>query len=75
MYNMAENDFPDKWPTVVQEIHQRLSSNDEGTIISGLRAFKEVIRAYETAIEEERKPLYQLVETFFPLLENLIQYV
>ncbi len=72
---MAQTDYPEKWSTALQEIHDRLSSPQENIIISGLRALKELLRAYEFEIDEERKPIYQIVDLFFPVLEKLIQYV
>ena len=75
VYNMAQTDYPEKWSTALQEIHDRLSSTEENIIISGLRALKELLRAYEFEIDEERKPIYQIVDLFFPQLEKLIEYV
>lgn len=40
--------------------------------MSGLRAFKAVLQAFEFEIHEERKPLHQLVEYFFPQLEGVL---
>jgi hypothetical protein len=72
---MAQTDYPEKWPGALNEIQLRLQSSEEDIIISGLRALKEVLRAYEFEIDEERKPIYQIVDLFFPQLEKLIQYV
>ena len=57
---------------VFNSINQRLTSNDEQLIVSGLRALKSVIQAFESAIEEERKPLDNLINSFFPVLEGLL---
>ena len=47
----------------------RISSGNEPYIISGLRAFKSIICAFEFEINQDRKPLETLVEVFFPVIE------
>ena len=57
IYNIAQTDY-EQWSSIAcNAIHQRLTSNNEQYIVSGLRALKSVIQAFESAIEEERKPL------------------
>jgi hypothetical protein len=60
---------------VVDEIAFRLNSGNEDLIISGLRSLKSVLKAYEFEIDEERKPLFTIVDKFLPMLESLTQYV
>jgi len=43
--------------------------------MSGLICLKNLMQAYEFEIDQERKPLFQIAELFFPVLENLIQIV
>lgn len=59
----------------MQEIHDRLSSNDEALIISGLRILKNFLQAFEFEVDEDRKPAYVVVDAFFPLIEKLVTYV
>lgn len=40
--------------------------------MSGLRALKSIFQAFELEINEERQPLHQLVNTFFPILEGMM---
>ena len=47
-------------------------SNDERYQTSALRALKSIFQAFEFEIKEERKPLYHLIEVFFPILEGII---
>ena len=57
IYNIAQTDF-EQWQTIVfTAIQQRLTQSNEQYIVSGLRALKSVIQAFESAIDEERKPL------------------
>ena len=38
--------------------------------ISGLRALKSLIQAFEFEIDQKRKPLNQIVDIFFPIIES-----
>lgn len=40
--------------------------------MSGLRALKSIFQAFEFEIKEERQPLHELVNNFFPILEQLL---
>lgn len=75
IYNIAQVDFPENWKSSVQEVGGRLKTSlaqDERVVISGLLALKQIFQANEYAIDEERGPLNQLVEFFFPLLEQVM---
>ena len=74
IYNIAECDFPEQWPNAFDEIGNRIkqSIGNEGALISGLIALKEIVQANEYMIDEERAPLNNLVEVFFPLLESVM---
>ena len=48
------------------------SISNEPILISGLMALKEIFEANEFHIEEDRTTLNQLVEIFFPLLEQVM---
>lgn len=74
IFNIAECDFPEQWPTVFDEIAQRIkqSVGNEAVLISGLMALKEVVESNEYMIDEERATLNNLVEAFFPLLESVM---
>jgi hypothetical protein len=54
---VATYEFPDRWQNALQEINSRLTSNEEGLIISGLVALKNILKVYEFEINEDRKPL------------------
>jgi hypothetical protein len=74
IYNMAQVDFPENWKNAVQEIGERIriSTQNEGMLISGLLSLRQIFQANEYAIDEERSALNQLVEVFFPLLEGVM---
>ena len=74
IYNIAQVDFPENWRNSIQEIADRLKggSQNEALLISGLMALKQIFQSNEYGIDEERDPLNQLVEVFFPLLEQIM---
>ena len=40
--------------------------------MSALRALKSICQAFEFEIDQERKPLHEIVQVFFPVLEGLL---
>jgi hypothetical protein len=38
--------------------------------VSGLRALKSILQAFEFEINADRKPMNQIVEIFFPVIEQ-----
>ena len=75
IYNIAQVDFPENWRSSIQEVGDRIkmSVSNEPILISGLMALKEIFEANEYHLEEDRTTLNQLVEMFFPLLEQVMQ--
>ena len=74
IYNIAEVDFPENWRSSIAEIGDRikLSTSQEPLLISGLLALKQIFQANEFLLDGERGALNQLVEIFFPLLEQIM---
>lgn len=74
IYNIAQVDFPQNWKNSIQEVGDRIkqSISNEPILISGLMALKEIFEANEFHIEEDRTTLNQLVDIFFPLLEQVM---
>ena len=72
IFNISEVDFPENWSTSVNEIAQRLKSTDESHLISGLLALRQIFEAQEYHLDKDRGALNQLVDIFFPLLENIM---
>jgi hypothetical protein len=71
IFNIAQTDFAaESFMSIVESIDRALSDNNEDIIMVGLRALKELCRAFFSEIEpEERKPLNALAEKFLPKLE------
>ena len=72
IYNIAQLDFSRWAQYATEQISQRLTQSDERYQTSALRALKSIFQAFEFSIGEERKKLDQLVDHFFPQLEQLM---
>lgn len=74
IYNIAQVDFPENWRTSINEIGERIkqSTRQESLLLSGLLALRQIFQSNEYAIDEERGALNQLVEIFFPILEQVM---
>ena len=44
-------------------------------IVIGLRALRELARALQDELDENRKPLNKLFENFQPILQDLMNYI
>lgn len=70
---IARFDYPERWPTLLAtDITTALNSQNEKGTITGLLALFGLVKKYEYELEEERMPLYWIVEQIFPMLGNLI---
>jgi len=54
------------------DVEGRIRANEESYQISGLRGLKSLLGVFEFELNENRKPLNQLIEKFFPVLEDLM---
>lgn len=60
------HDFPDKWPTVVNDVISLLQSESQPSVYGGCIALLEVIRS--TRFRSDRKLIHKVVEQTFPTL-------
>jgi hypothetical protein len=58
---IARFDYPQRWPNIVAEIVQYLSTNDEKSVMTGLYGLKGLVKKYEYELQEEREPLYGII--------------
>lgn len=72
VYNIAQEDFAcGRWSSCIENIQQRISSTDLGAQLVGLGALKELVRAFQYEIEEDkRKVLNNIAANFFGVLEQ-----
>ncbi|CAM0905036.1 unnamed protein product [Alopecurus aequalis] len=62
-------DYPEQWPSLLHWVTRNLESQDQ--IFGALYVLRILSRKYEFKSEEERIPLYQIVEECFPRLLNI----
>lgn len=69
---IARFDFPDSWPTLIDDICKNVQSGDATRIINALLALRRVVKNFEYRSEERLTPLFTLVEGVFPMLQNMM---
>ncbi|VAH31483.1 unnamed protein product [Triticum turgidum subsp. durum] len=62
-------DYPEQWPSLLHWVTHNMESQDQ--IFGALYVLRILSRKYEFKSEEERIPLYQIVEECFPRLLNI----
>ncbi|CDW76775.1 UNKNOWN [Stylonychia lemnae] len=69
---IARFDYPSRWPVIVQEIVQYLSTADQKSVMTGLLGLKGLVKKYEYELQDERDPLYGIIAQTFSILGNLV---
>ncbi|CEG35371.1 ran binding protein 7 [Plasmopara halstedii] len=69
---IARFDFPESWPTLIDDICKNVQSGDANRIINSLLALRRVVKNFEYRSEERLTPLFTLVEGVFPMLQNMM---
>lgn len=60
----------------MQQIQARLLDNSEDVQIIGLRALKELVRAFQYEVDSKRKTLIEIGHTFLPHLQTMmVKYI
>lgn len=55
-------DFPEKWESLTSQIISALTSGNEPGIMTGLLALFALTKKYEYEMDEEREPLFKIME-------------
>ncbi|PPQ95282.1 hypothetical protein CVT26_014856 [Gymnopilus dilepis] len=67
--SIVAHDFPNKWPTLGQEIKRLLTSNDVREVHAGCIATLEAVRAFRFRQKNDAMP--PIIEELFPTLVNI----
>jgi len=70
MYVIALEDYPDRWPNALAQIGESILSEDSQTCYASLCALRAIIKKYQNKLGKERKPLLEISETAFDILES-----
>mmetsp|Transcript_36591 Transcript_36591/g.59153 ORF Transcript_36591/g.59153 Transcript_36591/m.59153 type:complete len:1025 (+) Transcript_36591:45-3119(+) len=73
--NIAQHDFPEQWPNLLQQIFNNLSSNTPVRLYGSLLALRVLAKQYEFKKQDIRGPLEKMVESTFPVLLQLFTYL
>ncbi len=77
MYNIAQTDFNldpvNSWPSCTQEITTRLSDQNPAVRLVGLKALKELVRAFYHEVEPKNRVLRKIAQDFLPLLGSIMK--
>ncbi|KAG6549125.1 hypothetical protein Mapa_009351 [Marchantia paleacea] len=68
-------DYPEQWPVLLLAIDGNLKSQDQQRIFGALYALRILTRKYEFKDEDERAPVYSIINTTFPVLLEIFKYL
>ncbi|MCO5568289.1 hypothetical protein L7F22_021988 [Adiantum nelumboides] len=68
-------DYPEKWQSLLSNIDTNLKSQDQRRIYGALYALRILTRKYEFKDDEERRPVFQIIEMTFPTLLIILNYL
>jgi len=70
---MAQSDYPEKWPCLLEDITKALNSfPDEKGVLTGLLALHGLVKKYEFQLEDDREPLYVIFTQCFGILGSIV---
>ncbi|KAI8326881.1 armadillo-type protein [Choanephora cucurbitarum] len=64
-------DFPENWPTFINELEQFMTSGDIRLVQVGLIALQEVVKVFQWKSIERREPLRQIIKLTFPAIHHV----
>jgi len=71
--SIARLDYPEKWPTLLShDIPTLLNMEGEKAVYTGLLALLGLVQKYEFELEEDRIPLFGILNQSFDILGKLI---
>jgi len=70
MHIIAVEDYPENWPNVLVQVGENLTAESPQVWYASLCALKAIIKKYQSKIGKERKPLLEITENAFDILEG-----
>lgn len=68
-------DYSERWPSLLPNINVNLRAQDQQRVYGALFALRILTRKYEFKDDDERTPVYQIIETTFPTLLEIFKYL
>ncbi|OMJ21749.1 putative importin [Smittium culicis] len=72
---ILSHDFPDNWPDFGPKVYGLLNSNDVNSTKVGLLSLLELTQLYRFKSSKNRKPLYEIVSTLFPISLKIVESI
>ncbi len=66
-------DYPEKWPSLVQDIANALNSGNDKGILTGCIALFCLAKKYEYELDEAREPLFKIMEDVNGILGQICE--
>ena len=73
MGHICREDYPERWPDLLDSIHALLKSGDYARMHAALLGLHKLCSKYAMKKQDERKPLDKAIVLTFPLLRELFQ--
>jgi len=70
---MCRFDYPEKWPTILNDISNALQSGNDRGILTGCTALYCLCKKYEFEIFEGRNPLVEFMQQISPALGQIVE--
>lgn len=71
LQKILQNDFPEKWPELLDLTMQLLATNDANSVYAGLQCLLAICRVYRFKAGEKREEFDKIVEHSFPQLLSI----
>uniref|UniRef100_A0A6B2KX71 Importin N-terminal domain-containing protein n=1 Tax=Arcella intermedia TaxID=1963864 RepID=A0A6B2KX71_9EUKA len=78
LFDVLKMDYPDKWPNLIPDLMQLISSQDPAKIRGALFCLHIIAKRFEytsTLVEHKRTQFYLIIESTFPVLLKLFEYL
>lgn len=73
---VSQHDFPEKWPGIIDKVHQYMQTNDINSWHSVLQAYYQLCKIYEYKSTKDREAYHKAMAVLLPMmLERLCQLV
>lgn len=73
---VSQHDFPEKWPGIIDKVHQFIQTNDINSWYGVLQAYYQLCKIYEYKSTKDREAYHKAMTVLLPMfLERLCQLV
>ena len=66
-------DYPEKWPTLLNDISNALQSGNDKGILTGCITLFCLAKKYEYELDEQREPIFEIMKQCSGILGTIIE--